>query len=59
MVKLFTKFVHSHRAELEVAFNQYDMERSGWLGIEDLKSAMKQAGLRLTSVSMLSLDSLV
>ena len=50
-MKLFMKFVRTHHSELEIAFNQYDMERSGWLGTEDLKSALKEAGLRLTSVS--------
>ena len=52
MVKLFMKFVRTHHTELEIAFIQYDMERSGWLGIDDLKAAFKEAGLRLTSVSI-------
>ena len=56
MVKLFMKFVRTHHTELEIAFNQYDMERSGWLGIEDLKAAFKEAGLRLTSVSSIEYE---
>ena len=55
-MKLFMKFVRTHHSELEIAFNQYDMERSGWLGTEDLKSALKEAGLRLTSVSNFNVD---
>ena len=52
-MKVFLKFVQTRPTELEIAFKQYDMERSGLLGIEDLKSAMKEAGLRLTNVSNL------
>ena len=47
-------FVRTRHTELEIACSQFDMEGSGWLGLEDLKSAFKQAGLRLTSVGVVA-----
>ena len=54
LVKLFMTFVRTRHTELEIACSQFDMEGSGWLGLEDLKSAFKQAGLRLTMVSIIT-----
>ncbi|XP_052781026.1 leucine-rich repeat-containing protein 74A-like isoform X2 [Mya arenaria] len=49
VMRLFSKFVGAHQKELATAFHQYDMDRNGLLGLEDVKMALKDAGLRLTS----------
>lgn len=51
MIRLFSKFVKSHQIVLGTSFQQYDRDRTGILGIDDLKMALKDAGLRLTNVS--------
>lgn len=50
MIRLFSKFVRSRHSDLSTAFQQYDMDRNGLLGLDDFKLAVKDAGLRLTNV---------
>lgn len=49
MIRLFSIFVQTHQAELRTSFQQFDRDRTGALGIDDLKMALKEAGLRLTN----------
>lgn len=49
-MRLFTKFLREHRPDIETAFLQQDKDHSGNLSSEDLKMALKTAGLRLTNV---------
>lgn len=51
MIRLFGTFVQSHQTELRTSFQQFDRDRTGALGVDDLKMALKEAGLRLTNVS--------
>lgn len=52
VLRLFSKFVREHTSDLETAFLQQDKDQSGKLSCDDLKTAFKTAGLRLTSVSI-------
>ncbi|XP_076074089.1 uncharacterized protein LOC143045442 isoform X3 [Mytilus galloprovincialis] len=49
VMRLFTKFLREHRPDIETAFLQQDKDHSGNLSSEDLKMALKTAGLRLTN----------
>ncbi|XP_060555228.1 leucine-rich repeat-containing protein 74A-like isoform X2 [Ruditapes philippinarum] len=49
MIRLFSKFVQSHQTQLGTSFHQFDRDRTGILGIDEVKTALKDAGLRLTN----------
>ncbi|XP_053378405.1 leucine-rich repeat-containing protein 74A-like isoform X2 [Mercenaria mercenaria] len=49
MIRLFNKFVQSHQAQLRTSFQQFDRDRTGILGTDEMKLALKEAGLRLTN----------
>ena len=46
-----SKFLKEHRIDLEGALRQQDKDHSGTLQHEEVKLALKEAGLRLTNVS--------
>jgi Ca2+-binding EF-hand superfamily protein len=54
MIRLFSKFVQSHQTQLGTSFHQFDRDRTGILGIDEVKTALKDAGLRLTNVSRIT-----
>nr|XP_022298885.1 leucine-rich repeat-containing protein 74A-like isoform X1 [Crassostrea virginica]XP_022298886.1 leucine-rich repeat-containing protein 74A-like isoform X1 [Crassostrea virginica] len=49
VLKVLSKFLKEHRIDLEGALRQQDKDHSGTLQHEEVKLALKEAGLRLTN----------
>lgn len=52
VVKLFRRFLQSNQALLELTLRQQDKGREGVVSVDELKHAFREAGFRLTNVSL-------